>query len=91
MTTLDPAYCADGCGRLAETERPMGVAADGDYIAELVCNRCAHTSAHLPEHDGATCPYPDDFCTHECVCHVPGLTCLLHPLGEHSSNPREDG
>ena len=46
MTTLDPAYCADGCGRLAETERPMGVTADGDYIAELVCNRCAHTSAH---------------------------------------------
>ena len=26
MTTLDPAYCADGCGRLAETERPT---ADG--------------------------------------------------------------
>ena len=41
MTTLDPAYCADGCGRLAETERPMGVTADGDYIAELVCRACA--------------------------------------------------
>ena len=56
MTTLDPAYCADGCGRLAETERPMGVTADGDYVAELVCNRCAHT-VHIehssnPREDG---------------------------------------
>ena len=40
MTTLDPAYCADGCGRLAETERPMGVTADGDLIVELVCRIC---------------------------------------------------
>jgi hypothetical protein len=36
--------------------------------------------ASLPEHDGNTCPYPDDFCTHECVCHVPALACLLHPV-----------
>ena len=40
MTHLDPAYCADGCGRLAETERPMGVTADGDVIVELVCMSC---------------------------------------------------
>ena len=33
MTSLDPAYCADGCGRLAETERPT---ADGR--TELVCS-----------------------------------------------------
>ena len=33
----------------------------------------------LPEHDGATCPFPYDFCTHECVCELPELTCLLHP------------
>lgn len=44
MTTLDPAYCADGCGRLAETERPMGMSADGDYIAELVCLPCLSAS-----------------------------------------------
>lgn len=41
MTTLDPAYCADGCGRLAETERPQGVSRDGEVIVELVCRRCA--------------------------------------------------
>ena len=40
MTHLDPAYCADGCGRLAETERPMGVTSAGEYIAELVCLAC---------------------------------------------------
>ena len=40
MTTLDPDYCADGCGRLAETERPMGVTKDGDLIVELVCLAC---------------------------------------------------
>lgn len=37
MTALDPAYCADGCGRLAETERPT---ADGRR--EQVCGECAH-------------------------------------------------
>jgi hypothetical protein len=37
VTNLDPAYCADGCGRLADRERPMGVTADGDLIVELVC------------------------------------------------------
>ena len=36
MTHLDPAYCADGCGRLAETERPT---ADGR--TEAVCAECA--------------------------------------------------
>ena len=41
MTHLDPAYCADGCGRLAETERPMAVKADGDLIVELVCREHA--------------------------------------------------
>lgn len=41
MTSLDPAYCADGCGRLAETERPQGVSRDGEVIVELVCRRCA--------------------------------------------------
>ena len=58
MTTLDPAYCADGCGRLAETER----VAYSDGHIELVCS--AH--ARLPLDPGQT-------------------------LGEHSSNPREDG
>lgn len=39
----------------------------------------------LPEHDGSTCPYPDDFCTHECVCGVaPELPCLLHPAGPYT-------
>ena len=33
---LDPAYCADGCGRLAETERPT---ADGRR--EEVCSEHA--------------------------------------------------
>ena len=51
MTTLDPAYCADGCGRLAETERPAGVSPKGEAFGyddgegylhtELVCNECA--------------------------------------------------
>ena len=55
MTTLDPAYCADGCGRLAETERPMGVSPKGEAFGyddgegylhvELVCRQCAHTVA----------------------------------------------
>ena len=36
MTCLDPAYCADGCGRLAETERPT---ADGRR--EQVCREHA--------------------------------------------------
>ena len=35
-TSLDPAYCADGCGRLAETERPT---ADGRR--EQVCSEHA--------------------------------------------------
>lgn len=35
MTTLDPAYCADGCGRLAETERPRS-----DGTTEQVCRPC---------------------------------------------------
>lgn len=42
--TLDPVYCADGCGRLAERERPMGFWPAGDLIdgeevvsVELVC------------------------------------------------------
>ena len=35
--SLDAAYCADGCGRLAERERPMGVTRDGDLTVELVC------------------------------------------------------
>jgi len=44
--SLDAAYCADGCGRLAERERPMGVAGpakcydhaeDGWIYYELVC------------------------------------------------------
>lgn len=42
--TLDPVYCADGCGRLAETERPLGMFPAGDLIDgeevhsyELVC------------------------------------------------------
>ena len=35
MTTLDPAYCADGCGRLAETERPT---ADGWLWTGTVIN-----------------------------------------------------
>ena len=43
MTTLDPAYCADGCGRLAETERPT---ADGR--TEQVCSE--HSSN--PREDG---------------------------------------
>ena len=30
--SLDDAYCADGCGRLAETERPA--------TGELVCRGC---------------------------------------------------
>lgn len=41
---LDPAYCADGCGRLADRERPYGMFAAGDLIdmepviaVELVC------------------------------------------------------
>lgn len=45
--TLDPVYCADGCGRLAETERPLGMFPAGDLIdgeevvsVELVCARC---------------------------------------------------
>lgn len=33
--SLDDALCADGCGRLAETERPT---ADG--APELVCRDC---------------------------------------------------
>ena len=41
MLSLDPAYCADGCGRLAETERPMGVTEGGDLSVELVCRQCA--------------------------------------------------
>ena len=39
MTTLDPAYCADGCGRLAETERPRS-----DGTTEQVCLRCLEAS-----------------------------------------------
>lgn len=44
--TLDPVYCADGCGRLAERERPMGASGpaevhghteDGWLYFELVC------------------------------------------------------
>jgi hypothetical protein len=40
---------------------------------------CPNGAGYLAEQDGATCPYPDDFCTHECVCEVPELACLLHP------------
>lgn len=36
--SLDPALCADGCGRPADRERPMGVTRDGDLIVELVCH-----------------------------------------------------
>jgi hypothetical protein len=48
--TLDPVYCADGCGRLAETERPAAVSGPGEVYGhtedgwihtELVCRRCA--------------------------------------------------
>lgn len=39
--TLDPVYCADGCGRLAETERPYGMDRDSEEIVELVCARCS--------------------------------------------------
>lgn len=42
MTHLDPAYCADGCGRLAETERPT---ADGRI--EAACAECAATCGCL--------------------------------------------
>jgi hypothetical protein len=42
--SLDPVYCADGCGRLAERQRPMGMWPQGDLVAgeevhsyELVC------------------------------------------------------
>lgn len=44
--SLDPAYCADGCGRLADRERPYAVsgpakveghAEDGWIYVELVC------------------------------------------------------
>jgi hypothetical protein len=38
--SLDPAVCADGCGRLATHERPMGVTRDGDLTVELVCASC---------------------------------------------------
>jgi hypothetical protein len=48
VTTLDPAYCADGCGRLAETERPT---ADGR--TEQVCTGCAHIPARTA-HPGIT-------------------------------------
>ena len=48
--SLDAAYCADGCGRLADRERPMGMWPEGDLIDgeevhsyELVCNRCGVT------------------------------------------------
>lgn len=44
--TLDPAYCADGCGRLAERERPLGMWPPGELIdreeviaVELVCRQ----------------------------------------------------
>lgn len=43
--SLDAAYCADGCGRLAERERPLGVFPEGALIdgeaviaVELVCH-----------------------------------------------------
>lgn len=46
--TLDAAYCADGCGELADRERPMGVTQDGDLIVELVCRR--HEADHGDHH-----------------------------------------
>ena len=41
MTTLDPALCADGCGRLAETERPAADFTEGgEFRIELICRPC---------------------------------------------------
>lgn len=39
---VDPheAYCADGCGRLAETERIAGLTSRGTEVVELVCHPC---------------------------------------------------
>lgn len=39
---IDPheAYCADGCGRLAETERVAGLTSRGVEVVELVCHPC---------------------------------------------------
>ena len=88
MTTLDPAYCADGCGRLAETERPT---ADGrtekvcalhaepldDLVGALQKAVAAARARRLGE----------KFVTTEQVC----TGCAHSPHIEHSSNPREDG
>ena len=86
MTHLDPAYCADGCGRLAETERPTGVGEGGAVTVELVCRICG-----IPDGSGIL---------RDCGCiYAPRLGGVVTlgcreghtPLAEHSSNPREDG
>lgn len=79
MTSLDPAYCADGCGRLAETERPT---ADGRR--EQTCSECAtpaprKITVHLTG-PGA------QFVSGTAMTNSAKPT----QLGEHSSNPRED-
>ena len=96
--SLDDAYCADGCGRLAETERPT---ADGRN--EMVCSD--HATIPLEALEAAACgmscfpgiyyipqtsddPIYDKLAAAALAAALPHLRPLL---GEHSSNPREDG
>lgn len=43
---VDPheAFCVDGCGRLAETERIAGLTSRGVEVVELVCHPCRAAS-----------------------------------------------
>lgn len=42
------AFCAGGCGRLAETEIPAGLTSSGTEVVDLVCHPCRAKLLSLP-------------------------------------------
>lgn len=42
------AFCAGGCGRLAETEIPAGLTSSGTEVVDLVCHPCRAKLTSLP-------------------------------------------